>query len=136
MARYPQGQPVRVSTTVRDTTGALVDAGALTLTVKLAQADGTQATTGTYASPAHDGVGLYHVDVPAVDLTATGHYQYAWVSTGTGAGVAPGDFDVYDPYEVAVICPAGREGRPEHPAGHHQQRHGDPGVHRRDRGVP
>ena len=103
MARYPLGAPVRVSTTVRDVTGALVDAGALTLTVKLAQADGTQATTGTYPSPAHDGVGLYHVDVPAVDLTAVGHYQYAWVSTGTGAGVAPGDFDLYDPYETAVL---------------------------------
>ena len=49
--RYPRGQPVRLSTTVRDVTGALVDAGALTLTVKLAQADGTWATTGTYASP-------------------------------------------------------------------------------------
>ena len=48
-------------------------------------------------------MGLYHVDVPAVDLTQLGHYQYAWVSTGTGAGVAPGDFDVYDPYEVAVL---------------------------------
>ena len=103
MARYPQGQPVRLSTTVRDVTGTLTDAGALTLTVKLAQADGTQQTTGTYATPAHDGLGLYHVDVPAVDLTSIGHYQYAWVSTGTGAGVAPGDFDVYDPYEVAVI---------------------------------
>ena len=103
MARYPLGAPVRVSTTVRDVTGALIDAGALTLTVKLAQADGTQATTGTYPSPAHDGVGLYHVDIPAVDLTTIGHYQYAWVSTGTGAGVAPGDFDLYDPYEVAVL---------------------------------
>jgi len=103
VARYPAGQPIRLSTTVRDVTGALVDAGALTLTVKLAQADGTQATAGTYASPAHDGVGLYHVDVPAADITQTGHYQYAWVSTGTGAGVAPGDFDIFDPYETAVI---------------------------------
>jgi hypothetical protein len=27
MARYPQGQPIRLSTTVRDVTGALVSAG-------------------------------------------------------------------------------------------------------------
>src|SRR6478609_5495396 len=49
MARYPLGQPVRVSTTVRDATGALVNPGTLTLLVKLAQADGTQLTTGTWA---------------------------------------------------------------------------------------
>jgi hypothetical protein len=44
MARYPQGQPVRVSTTVRDAT-------TLTLLVKLAQADGTLATTGIGGQP-------------------------------------------------------------------------------------
>jgi hypothetical protein len=104
MARYPQGQPVRVSTTVRDVTGALVNAGTLTLVVKLAQADGTLATTGTYASPVNDGTGLYHVDVPAADLTAIGHYSYVWTSTGTGAGVSPpADFDVIDPFEVSVL---------------------------------
>jgi hypothetical protein len=104
MARYPQGAPVRLSTTVRDTTGALVVAGTLSLTVKLAQADGTLATTGTYASPVNDGTGLYHVDVPAADLTAIGHYSYVWTSTGTGAGVSPpADFDVTDPFEVSVL---------------------------------
>lgn len=104
MSRYPQGQPVRLSTTVRDVTGTLVNATTLTLTVKLAQADGTLLTTGTYASPANDGTGLYHQDVPAADLTAIGHYQYSWVSTGTGAGVTPpAEFDVYDPYETTVL---------------------------------
>jgi hypothetical protein len=104
MARYPLGGPVRVSTTVRDTTGTLVNAGAITLVVKLAQADGTLATTGTYASPVNDGTGLYHVDVPAADLTALGHYSYVWTSTGTGAGVSPpADFDITDPFEVSVL---------------------------------
>ena len=100
---YPLGQPIRVSTTVRDVTGALVNATTLTLVVKLAQADGTWLTTGTYASPANDGTGLYHQDIPAADLQGIGHYQYTWTATGTGAGVAPGDFDVYDPYRTAVI---------------------------------
>lgn len=104
MARYPQGAPVRVSTTVRDVTGTLVNAGTISLTVKLAQADGTLATTGTYASPVNDSTGLYHVDIPATDLTAIGHYSYAWTSTGTGAGVSPpADFDVFDPFEVSVL---------------------------------
>jgi hypothetical protein len=104
MARYPQGQPVRLSTTVRDVSGTLVNAGAITLVVKLAQADGTLATTGTYASPVNDGTGLYHVDVPAADLAAIGHYSYVWTSTGTGAGVSPpADFDITDPFEVSVL---------------------------------
>jgi len=94
---------VRLSTTVRDVTGALVDAGALTLLVKLATADGTLTTTGTYATPAHDSTGTYHQDVPAADLASPGHYQYTWTSTGTGAGVSFGDFDVFDPFETAVL---------------------------------
>jgi hypothetical protein len=103
MARYPLGQPVRVSTTVKDVNGTLVDAGTLTLLVKIAQADGTQATTGTYASPAHDSTGTYHQDIPVTDLAAAGHYQYTWTSTGTGAGVSFGEFDVSDPFETSVL---------------------------------
>ncbi len=103
MARYPQNQPIRLSTTVKDVTGALVDAGALTLLVKTAAADGTWTTTGTYSSPAHDGLGLYHQDIPVTDLVAAGHYQYSWTSTGTGAGVSFGEFDVFDPFETSVL---------------------------------
>jgi hypothetical protein len=103
MARYPLGQPVRISTTVRDVTGALVNATTLTLLVKTAQADGTWLTTGTYASPTNDSTGAYHQDIPVTDLTAAGHYQYTWTSTGTGAGVSFGDFDVFDPFEIAVL---------------------------------
>jgi hypothetical protein len=100
---YPLGQPVTINTTVRDRTGALVDAGTLTLVVKIAAVDGTQTTTGTYASPVHDSLGTYHQDIPVTDLVSIGHYQYVWTSTGTGAGAVPGDFDVYDPYRTAVI---------------------------------
>jgi hypothetical protein len=107
LSRYPLGQPVRQSTTVRqlnvDGTTTLVNATTLTLVVKLAAADGTSTTTGTYASPTNDGTGLYHQDIPAADLTALGHYQYTWTSTGTGAGVSFGDFDVFDPFETAVL---------------------------------
>ena len=104
MSRYPQGQPVTVSTTVKDRSGALATPTTLTLTVKLAQADGTLATTGTYASPVNDSVGAYHQDIPAADLAAIGHYQYIWVSTGTGAGVSPpAEFDVHDPFETTVL---------------------------------
>jgi uncharacterized phiE125 gp8 family phage protein len=103
VARYPTGQPIRLSTTVRDVTGALVNAGALTLLVKVSAVDGTWATTGTYASPVNDSTGLYHQDIPVTDLAVLGHYQYTWTSTGTGAGVSFGEFDVFDPFEVAVL---------------------------------
>lgn len=103
MARYPLGQPIRLSTSVRDVTGALVNAGALSLLVKVAAVDGTSTTTGTYASPTNDATGLYHQDIPVTDLAAAGHYQYAWTSTGTGAGVSFGEFDVFDPFETSVL---------------------------------
>jgi len=103
VARYPQGQPVRVSTTVRDVSGALVNASALTLLVKLAAVDGTWTTTGTYASPANDSTGAYHQDIPVTDLATIGHYQYSWTATGTGAGVSMGEFDVFDPFETAIL---------------------------------
>jgi hypothetical protein len=103
MARYPLGQPVTLSTTVKDRTGTLVNATTLTLLVKIAAADGTMLTTGTYAAPVLDSTGTYHQDIPVTDLGVIGHYQYTWTSTGTGAGVSFGDFDVFDPFETAVL---------------------------------
>jgi hypothetical protein len=107
LSRFPLGAPIRQSTTVRqlnvDGTTTLVNPATLTLLVKLAQADGTQLTTGTYSSPTSDGVGPYHQDIPVTDLAAIGHYQYTWTSTGPGAGVSFGEFDVFDPFELAVL---------------------------------
>jgi hypothetical protein len=103
VSRYPLGQPIRVSTTVKDVTGTLVNATTLTLLVKIAQADGTLLTTGTYSSPANDSTGTYHQDIPTADLASAGHYSYTWTATGTGAGVSFGEFDVFDPFEVSVI---------------------------------
>lgn len=107
MSRYPLGQPVTIPVTVQqrntDGTYSLVDPATLTILVKIAQADGTSATTGTYASPAHDSTGKYHQDVPASDLTSLGHYQWTATSTGTGAGVSFGEFDVFDPFETSVL---------------------------------
>ena len=102
MSRYPLNQPVKVSTTVRGDTGGLVDAGTLTLLVKLAAADGTMTTTGTYASPTHDGLGLYHQDIPVTDLAGLGHYSYTWTDRHQ-LSVSFGDFDVFDPFEAAVL---------------------------------
>jgi hypothetical protein len=98
MSRYANGQPIYLTTTVKDRTGTLVDAGALSLTVQ--KPDLTQQT---YSSPTHDSTGTYHQDIPAADLSQNGHYQYVWTSTGTGAGISRGEFDVFDPFEVSLI---------------------------------
>ena len=103
MARYPTGQPIRLSFTVRDVTGALVNPTTATLVVKIAAADGTSTTTGTSSSLTSDGTGLLHQDIPVTDLVAAGHYQYALTTTGTGAGVSFGEFDVFDPFETSVL---------------------------------
>jgi hypothetical protein len=96
--RYPNGQPIRVSTTITDLTGTLVNAGSLSLTVQ--KPDVTQQV---YSSPVNDSTGKYHQDIPATDLTQNGHYLYVWTATGTGAGVSRGDFDVFDPFEPAIL---------------------------------
>jgi hypothetical protein len=102
VSRYPLNQPLRLSTTTKvlnlDGTFSLANATALTLLV--AKPDATQQT---YSSPANDGTGLYHQDIPASDLQQLGHYQFTWTATGTAAGVSYGDFDVFDPFETAVL---------------------------------
>lgn len=103
MARFPLQQPITLSTTVRNNADALVDAGTLTLLVKISNVDGTSSTTGTYSTPSHDSLGTYHQDIPVTDLAAAGHYQYTWTATGTGAGVSFGEFDVFDPFEPSVL---------------------------------
>lgn len=103
MARYPLGQPIRLSTTVRNTSGTLVTPDTLTLLVKTMAADGSMTTTGTYPTPANDSTGAYHQDIPTTDLASLGHYQYTWTATGAGAGVSFGEFDVFDPFEVSVL---------------------------------
>jgi len=107
MARYPLGQPVTIPITVQqrnvDGTFTLVDATTVTTVVKLAAADGTSTTTGTYTPPTHDSTGKYHQDIPVTDLTILGHYQFTVTTTGPGAGVTLGDFDVFDPFETAVL---------------------------------
>lgn len=92
MPWYPLGQPVTVSTTVATAAGVPADAGALTL--RLYGPTGLLVQTYT---PAHDGVGLYHQDIPVTDLATAGHYRYDWTATGANAGKKSDVLDVFDP---------------------------------------
>jgi hypothetical protein len=104
MARYPAGQPLRLSTTTKqlniDGTYTLANATSLSLTVTK-----PDATTQVYSSPANDGTGLYHQDIGTPDLVQLGHYQYQWAATGTAAGISFGDFDVFDALAEAAVLP-------------------------------
>jgi hypothetical protein len=97
MARYPSGQPVRLSTTIRDATGALANS---TVVLSVKKPD---ATFQAYNSPVNDSTGQYHQDVPATDLAQIGRYQYVWTSTGAAPGVTYGGLSVFDPFEVAIL---------------------------------
>ena len=71
--------------------------------MKLAAADGTRTTTGTYATPPMTRPVPTIRTFPPPTSPVIGHYQYTWTSTGTGAGVSFGDFDVFDPFEPALL---------------------------------
>lgn len=97
--RFPQGQTVRVTTAVHDDNGNLVTAGTIKLQVKLP--DGT--FLPDYINPNEVSTGNYVQDIPPTDATQLGNYQFAWIATGTGAGVDFGSFEMFDPFEVRIL---------------------------------
>lgn len=80
--RYDVGDTTHLSTTTTDLAGNLTDPTTMVLWV--AAPDGTV----TSPAPTHDGVGLFHYDLP---LTAALTWSYWWVATGAivtaGGGV-------------------------------------------------
>jgi hypothetical protein len=95
MSRYPLGQTVTLSTSVKDGSGALTAATAISLILR--NPDGT---TQNYPAIVNDDLGLYHLDLTVTDLPDAGHYTYEWnVSVaGAGDGIDYGELDVFDPF--------------------------------------
>lgn len=81
---------------ITDATGALANAGAVTLTVTLP--DGTTATPGV----ANPSTGRYQADYPA---TMAGRHEVYWVATGANACAHSEAFDVLPPSAGYVISP-------------------------------
>jgi hypothetical protein len=94
VARYAAGQPVRLSTTVKDTAGVLTDPGDISVQIK----DSITGTVTIYdynpGAIVRDSVGAFHLDLSG--LTA-GLYPGAWVTTGTAAGIKSFLLNVVDP---------------------------------------
>lgn len=107
MPNRPQGQPVTISTTVSATdpvTGltTLTDPGSILLRVR--KPDLT--FLPDFTSPAHPSLGKYYVNLSATtDLVSLGQYRWAWITTGTAAGVTPraGIINLIDAFAPAHI---------------------------------
>lgn len=93
---YPIGQPIRLSTTVRNSSGALADPTGLSVTITAP--DNTTSTLTYPATITKDTTGTYHADV-TTGISAAGRYRYVWTATGSNAGV---DFDVFDVFDPAT----------------------------------
>lgn len=92
---YSTGQPIRLSTTVRDIAGTITDPTALVLTYG---PQGGSPATKHWPTPAEitrDSTGVFHYEIAAT--LGAGHYQYLWTATGTAAGEDGDVFDVFDP---------------------------------------
>lgn len=85
MATYDLGDPVGLSVNIRDTAGALANAGAVTLTITLPD--------GTTASPSvtNSATGVY---TAAYSPTVVGLHGVLWAATGTNASAYRDSFTV------------------------------------------
>ena len=81
MVDFTIGDEARLSATVSDITGALVDPSLLTLTFR------TPSGTVSAATPVRASIGAYYFDLL---LNESGTYSYRWASTGTYPSVEEG----------------------------------------------
>jgi uncharacterized protein YfaS (alpha-2-macroglobulin family) len=87
---YDVGDVVRLAVAV-GVAGVPTDPGAITLYVQPPSGALDTIAGGTLT---HDGTGAYHYDLP---INAPGHWQYRFVTTGTGAAAEESDFWVRTP---------------------------------------
>lgn len=88
---YVVGQVVELSIEVR-VNGSLTDPTDLTLTIQ--EPDGTQATEEyNPGNIVNNGTGIFYLDLDTTGGPA-GRWTYRWVTTGTAAGAAEGEFIV------------------------------------------
>lgn len=91
---YDLGDVVTISVNVKDSTGTLANAGAITLTITLP--DGTTTTPST----ANSSTGVY---TATYTPTQVGRHGVRWVATGANAGAYTDVFDVLDPALLPIV---------------------------------
>lgn len=92
---YDLGAVVPLGTTVRDSAGALANAGAMALTITL-----PDATTVAASPVAPTSTGLYVYDYPS---TQAGRHTVRWVATGVNAGAYTDSFDVRESVPPGIL---------------------------------
>lgn len=96
-----QGQPERLSTTVKDIGGNLADPGDISLILR----DPLRVKTTIDYNPGpivRDGLGLFHYDLAG--LTLLGGYAYVWKTTGANAGTTSRrDFTLVDDFTPLLL---------------------------------
>lgn len=92
MSKYYVGSAIRTTVVVKNAAGTAIDP----TTLKVAfTAHSGYTKTYVYLTDAElvkDSTGNYHADY--VIENETGKWRYKWTATGTGAGVAKGEFTV------------------------------------------
>lgn len=98
MAVLDVGDPWAEYLYVRDITGALADAGAVTCTVTF-----PDQTTTSSATITHGPTGTYLASLAATVPTQVGRYRWAAAATGANACAMSGAFEVRDSVSTALI---------------------------------
>lgn len=93
---FDLGDPVPLSVEVRDTAGALANAGSVALTVT--QPDGTSATITNPVAPASTGIYTY-----SFTPTQAGRHGVRWVATGLNASAFTDAFDVDEAAPTGIV---------------------------------
>ncbi|MCP2339167.1 hypothetical protein [Actinomadura rupiterrae] len=95
---YDLGEVVPLSVTIRDATGALANAGSVTVTITLP--DGTAAGPTTVSAAS---TGVYNYDYPT---TLSGRHVVRWLATGSNAGAWTDVFEVLatDPGQLVSLA--------------------------------
>ena len=89
---YDLADPVPLTVQTYDSTGALADAGNVTLTITHVASD-----TLFTPTPSHPSTGVYQYDfVPTANGSLAGYYKVRWVATGANLSGYSDVFHVYD----------------------------------------
>lgn len=98
--RFVVGGPGRLKFTVRDSTGALVDATTVTLSITLPDGTAAPALTLAGGGVTRESVGTYYSDyTPAVP----GLFAYVWSSTGPATVWGPDSFTVAAVTDAPIV---------------------------------
>lgn len=88
---FPWNALVRLTAEFRNTAGALADPDSVRVRTRDPSAIFDVKVSDIDAELVHDGLGLFHYDVAAIE---SGNWRYRWQGTGAVTAVAEGQFTI------------------------------------------